>query len=281
MKMIYVLGGGTFNHVRSHLALAAPAFGTTAKQIYEQLCYNTEALNKYRIAEVLTKMADSDSNLVTNQDVENYVDVIIKDPETRCVFFNVAMCDFNGYVGDINGNKYGPRLQSRAEALPLIGLSAAKKVIGKIRKERKDIFVVGFKTTTHASSEDQFLAGLKLLKDNSLNLVLANDVGTRNNMIIVPEESSYGHTTDRKAVLEQLVNMTLARLNLTFTRSTVVEGASLIPWRSGDIPSSLRTVVNHCIEQGAYKPFQGKTAGHFAVKIKPNMVLTSVRKTNF
>lgn len=33
-KRVVILGGGTFSHVRTHLALAAPAFGTTAKQLY-------------------------------------------------------------------------------------------------------------------------------------------------------------------------------------------------------------------------------------------------------
>lgn len=37
MKKIYVLGGGTFNHVRSHLSLAAPAFGETAIELAAQL----------------------------------------------------------------------------------------------------------------------------------------------------------------------------------------------------------------------------------------------------
>ena len=29
-KRIYILGGGTFTHVRAHMSLAAPAFGETA-----------------------------------------------------------------------------------------------------------------------------------------------------------------------------------------------------------------------------------------------------------
>ena len=33
MKKIYILGGGTFNYVRNHLALAAPAFGETARKL--------------------------------------------------------------------------------------------------------------------------------------------------------------------------------------------------------------------------------------------------------
>ena len=32
-----VLGGGTFNHVRSHMSLSAPAFGNTAIYINDSL----------------------------------------------------------------------------------------------------------------------------------------------------------------------------------------------------------------------------------------------------
>jgi hypothetical protein len=74
--------------------------------------------------------------------------------------------------------------------------------------------------------------------------------------------------------------MAYLRSHLTFTQSTVVSGES-VPWASELVPAALRTVVDHCIERGAYKPFQGKTAGHFAVKLDDQRFLTSKRKTNF
>ena len=33
MKTIHIIGGGTITHVRNHLALATPAYGSTAKKI--------------------------------------------------------------------------------------------------------------------------------------------------------------------------------------------------------------------------------------------------------
>lgn len=36
-KRVVIIGGGTFSHLRTHLALAAPAFGTTAKQLFEKV----------------------------------------------------------------------------------------------------------------------------------------------------------------------------------------------------------------------------------------------------
>jgi hypothetical protein len=39
--------------------------------------------------------------------------------------------------------------------------------------------------------------------------------------------------------------------------------------------------VEHCIRRGAYKPFLGKTVGHFAVKLDDKTFLTSPRGRNF
>jgi ribulose-5-phosphate 4-epimerase/fuculose-1-phosphate aldolase len=153
-------------------------------------------------------------------------------------------------------------------------------LLTKIRKHRKDIFLVAFKTTAGNSEGEQYLAGLNLLKANSCNMVLANDIVTRMNMIIVPEEARYCVTTDRTKVLETLVQMTMARASLHFTRSVVVEGET-VDWNGPDVPDSLRTVVNHCIEKGAYKPFRGSTAGHFAYKVDDQTFITSKRKTNY
>jgi hypothetical protein len=36
-KKVVILGGGTFCHVRAHLALAAPAFGDTAREL-KRMC---------------------------------------------------------------------------------------------------------------------------------------------------------------------------------------------------------------------------------------------------
>lgn len=149
-----------------------------------------------------------------------------------------------------------------------------------IRKTRKDIFAVGFATTSGATEEELYLKGLKTLKNSSVNLVLANDIKTHVNMVITPEESFYHKTTDREAALRGLVEMISLRTHLTFTQSTVVVGDP-VSWQDERVPSNLRKVVDHCIERGAYKPVLGKTAGHFAVKVDDQTFLTSRRKSNF
>lgn len=274
MKSIHVLGGGTFAHVRSHMALAAPAFGETARKLTELLRDRVPGVKLH-----LTKMADHTSKLVTNEDVEKLVDELVADPDTKGIIFNVALCDYQGKIPPVESSKYAERLQTR-DGDRLMVMTPSKKIIGKIRQRRKDIFTVGFKTTAGALHQDQYEAGLRLLKKNSINLVLANDIVTRRNMIIVPEESWYGGLSDRDFALTKLADMFTARYNLTYTRSEVVEGAS-IDWRGPEVPESLRTVVDHCIKRGAYKPFNGKTAGHFAFKINENTFATSKRKTNY
>lgn len=312
LKNFVIIGGGTVSHVRNHLALCAPAYGTTAKKL------NTLFRNKLNIlgAEAslreygywpsdqkedvqlyLTKMAGQydlalESNLETNEDVSKLVDKLIQDPNTKAIIFNPALVDYEGSIcesgavgydwyNDIEtrSGKYEKRLQT-SDGRRLMALKPSEKIINKIRKERKDIFLVAFKTTCGASEDEQFLRGLHLLKTNSCNLVLANDTKTRVNMIITPEQARYCVTTDRDIVLDMLAEMTIARSQGTFTRSTVVEG-NPVPWDTTTLPASLIKVVNHCITEGAYKLFNGSTVGHFAYKWSNEAFVTSKRKSNF
>lgn len=281
-KNVAVMGGGTFNYVRSHLSLAVPAFGETARQIFNTLRnypYPDATIDYMLPTLYLTKMANPrDSNLITNQDVEETVDRMLEDGWNG-IFFNVAMCDYNGKIGNVESGKYAERLQSRRDT-PSIQLTPAAKVLKKIRETHKEIYTVGFKTTTGATGQEQYEAGLKLLKESSINLVLANDTVTRRNYIIVPEEAWYYGGTDRITAITELVDIFVKRQGLKYTRSIIAPGPS-IPWNGPDIPPSLKTIVDHCISKGAYKPFLGKTSGHFAFKLNDTTFVTSKRKTNY
>lgn len=293
MKSIEILGGGTVFHIRNHLALTAPAYGSTARNL-EDICCRFTSNNSFKVNTYLTKMARYGcGNLETNQDVEKLVDKLIANPDTKIIFFNMALVDYEATVLESGvhnyhwtpavfpstSGKYEERLKT-SEGEQTLRLTPSAKIISKIRKERKDIFLVGFKTTCGATEDEQFLTGLHLLKSSSCNLVLANDTKTRTNMIITPEQARYSVTTNRQRVLEELVKMALARSDAHFTRSTVVSGDS-IPWSSHLIPSNLRVVVDHCIKAGAYKPFNGATVGHFAVKVNGSDFITSKRKVDF
>ncbi len=279
-KKIHIITGGTVSHIATHAALCAPAYGKVGDQLAE-LC--RKAIPDLDVVVHKTKMAGG--SLETNADVGALIDKLKADPTTKIVFMPVALCDFEV---DSVSLRQGPdrpfgkgakRLRT-ADGTHTLTMRPAEKIIPKIRKDRKDIFLVGFKTTDGVSEDEQYIAGLGLLKGASCNLVLANDVKTHLNMIITPEEARYHVTMSREFALAHLVDMAKLRSHLTFTRSTVVAGES-IPWSSPLIPASLRTVVDYLIKQGAYKPFKGATVGHFAVKLSENVFLTSKRKTNF
>jgi hypothetical protein len=278
-KKVHILGGGTLAYVRSHLALCAPAYGTTARKL-ERLCRAQG--DKLDVVLHLTRMAGGSKGLETVEDVVRLLNEIVADLATKIVFMNVALCDFRGIVGDEQDcQKYGPRLSTRSVASPTqMELRPVAKLIGTVRRHRKDIFLVGFKHTSGASPDEQYIAGLHLAKEASCNLVVANDTVSRWNIVVTPEEARYHVTADRDEALRGLVEMAYLRSHLTFTRSTVVAGDP-VPWDSPLVPDSLRKVVNHCIRRGAYKPFRGATVGHFAIKLDDNTFLTSRRKTDF
>ncbi len=286
-KVVHVIGGGTIAHVRSHLALVAPAYGATARRI-AQLCREQSKTMDVRLH--LTRMADPEGKMETWEDLRGLIGELAADRLTKIIFMNAAMVDFAGTIGEVASGKYAERLDSRdPTGVPMghtMQLRPLPKLLGLVRQggdgiaARKDVFLVGFKTTCGLAPEKQYDRGLRLLKATSANLVLANDTKTRLNMIITPEEASYHQTTDREAALRALVEMAYLRSHLTFTRSTIIAGEP-VRWESELVPASLRTVVDHCIARGAYKRFRGVTAGHFAVKLGPTSFLTSRRKTDF
>lgn len=295
--MIHIIGGGTFSYVRNHLALAAPAFGKTANLIWKAIDDVSEGrfthdLFDQKIRLHLTKMAEPGSDLVTNQDVADLVDRLVADPKTRVIVMNAALCDYEAEIvygtpgltpwgggAAFKSGRHENRLKT-SQGVQMMRLRPADKIISRIRATRKDIFLVAFKTTTRATPDEQYAAGLHLLKANSANLVLANDTVTRNNMVITPEEARYHETTNREDAIYGLAEIIVSRMENTFTRSTVVPGDA-VPWDSPEVPANLRAVVDHCITAGAYKPFRGATVGHFATRAGKNRILTSARKHDF
>lgn len=273
-KVVHIIGGGTVSYLGQHLATTAPAYGSTARKLYDICSGHFPNMN---VQLHLTKMACAGkSNLETNDDVERLIDKLVADDTTKVIFLNAALVDF-GHFWD---HRFGQRYSARDNKEITITLSALPKIVTKIRQRRKDIFLVAFRQTCGMTEDEMYLSGLDLCKTASCNLVLANDKKTRVNMVITPEEARYHVTTDRMEALTGLVEMAKLRSHLMFTRSTVVEGKP-IPWDSELVYPSLRAVVNYCIQQGAYKPFNGSTAGHFACKLDENTFLTSIRKTNF
>lgn len=283
-KKIHIITGGTVSHINPHLSLGGRAYGRTGAHL-AALC----AVEMPNLDVVLhrTRMAGG-AELETNADVAALIADLKQRADTKIIFMPVSLCDFDvvtafAYPGEgvtevVDVGKEAPRFSSQKHYE--LQLVPAPKIIKHVREGRKDIFLVGFKTTSGATADEQYLAGLQLLKEGSCNLVLANDSKTRLNMVITPEEARYHVTTNRREALRGFVEMAQLRSHLTFTRSTVVAGEP-VPWASELVPTTLRDVVNYCIAQKAYKPFAGATVGHFAVKLSAQEFLTSRRKTNF
>ena len=193
-KKLYILGGGTNTHISNHLALSAPAYGKTARKLASKFRDHSE--NKMDVQLILTKMASIGNfrNIApdTPEDIEVIVDRLVADPDTKVIIFNVAMVDYkptslftlesNSYDAynphEITDkfSKYAGRLNTSKLPEVCLELSVQDKIIQKIRKERKDILLVGFKTTCGATKEEQFNKGLKLCKEASANIVFVNGV---------------------------------------------------------------------------------------------------------
>lgn len=198
MNKVVIIGGGTFNHVSCHLSLAAPAFGTTARKLndlYSERCGITPVL-------VLTKMADYGSKLVTSEDVIRHVlHEVLPDKAVKVIVMNAAMCDFK-----MESPSTLPRLSSREDyEVVLEGIQV--KLLDTIKTIRPDIVVVGFKTTHGADVVEQVWKASNCLTENKIDIVLANDVGVRSN-ILLNTRSEY-LTGEREDLLETLVQWSL------------------------------------------------------------------------
>ena len=79
-KKIVILGGGTNTYISNHLALSAPAYGSTAIKLEDKFKEHPE--NKMQVDLYLTKMADQGSKR------KNILDSIKYRKKSKCYFFN-------------------------------------------------------------------------------------------------------------------------------------------------------------------------------------------------
>lgn len=302
-QIFFIIAGGTFNHIAPHFALAAPAFGKVGRQLSDFLPNALQDAGQKNacVHLVLTRMAQGGfdrhekdtllfqaagiKDLVTNEDLQKLIDYLVGQTSTRCIVLTAAVCDFEPvavspvYENDPEFGKYShPRLSSSQEHK--LTLAPSRKILARIRQDRKDIFLVSFKTTADAEPAETYKRGLALMKQNGVNLMFANDIVRHTNMVITPERFHYHLSETREEALKGLAKMISLRTLNHFTRSTVVLGEP-VSWHDARIPKSLQTVVDHCVARGAYKAFNGVTVGHFAVKVDEKTILTSRRKTNF
>lgn len=178
MDKIVIIGGGTFNHISKHLSLAAPAFGETARGLAQKI--SKIGLNMECVL-TLTKMADYNSKIVTNGDLENYVANLISDPSVKIIVMNAAVCDFSCE------NPTDEKRLSSSKNYDVVLKGIQGKILTNIKENRRDIVVVGFKTTSGASEMVQLEKSAHSIESNGVDIVLANDLETRNNFILTKE----------------------------------------------------------------------------------------------
>lgn len=203
MNNIHIFSGGTFSPVRNHLALSAIAFGTTGRRLKQLL--PTATLH-------LTKMADYKSSLLTNKDIENKVDQLLKDPHTKCIIMNAALCDYDGTIDDVESGSHAERLESRSGGFEM-KMTPSSKVISKIKSERPDILVVGFKTVTNEND-------IKVIRHKAdrmkVDYVFVNDTVTRDNYLISSISEIRGNAEGRDLLLTILSDCIKNKLDLSF-----------------------------------------------------------------
>jgi hypothetical protein len=272
---VAIIGGGTYQPIYNHVGLCSFAKGGTARKLTQM--FEDTRLEPHLFLSNMAAGKGEFAKFHTNDELQTLVNDLKASPETKVIILTAAVVDYKCDWGDDELERPTVKVGGGIS----VGLTKANKIVQSIRDEdHKHIFLVAFKQTCGLSAGDMYLAGLKLCKEASVNLVFVNDTITRRNMIVTPEEAAYADGWEREEALRELVDMTVLRSHLSFTRSTVVDGKT-IPWDSDHVPESLREVVNFCREEGAYKAFKGSTVGHFAVKLSPTDFLTSIRRSNF
>ena len=222
MKNIYIITGGTMVHVTPHFSVCAPAYGKIGVELYTRLM-SKNINEQYNIYLIKTKMAgiNSDdtiehlkylnvkSTIETNDDLERLVEILSQNSETKSIIMAAAICDFEpkellGYEDktpfEITEFGKDKKRLHNAHLLEL-KLRPSKKIVDIIKKNNPKIFLVTFKTTAGSTKEILIEKALFNLKRSSSNLVFANDIQHKINLIVT-EENEVLSAESRESTLE-------------------------------------------------------------------------------
>lgn len=208
MKKIYVYGGGTLVHVRPHFSIAAPAYGTAARTIYQNLSKTIRplGLEYFEVIHVPTKMSDPSSFIETNDQLSKHVFRALNDPNTACIVMSCAICDFKPEsisFDEIYDDKIGKdkdRLNSY-ESFSL-NLCPADKIINMVKKQRPDVKLISFKTTSDESFGSLVDKTILSMEKSGSDLVFGNDVAHRFNMIRTAKDNYVSYPNRYVALME-------------------------------------------------------------------------------
>ncbi len=116
-------------------------------------------------------------------------------------------------ISDYTVKKYNGKIPSGQKIL-ILKLKPTSKIIKTIRKNFKG-FLVGFKLESHISKEKLLEKAYKYLKENSLDLIVANDIKNvktyENGVIIVDRQKNIIMLKDRKEKIAEKILDLIAR----------------------------------------------------------------------
>lgn len=92
IKTAHIFGGGTVAHLANHLAMAAPAYGETARSLYRAISETWPEITP--VLEMTKMTGHKGAWMETHQDVANRVQVLIDAPSVKVIFFSCAMVDW-------------------------------------------------------------------------------------------------------------------------------------------------------------------------------------------
>ena len=100
------------------------------------------------------------------------------------------------------------KISSEIDDLVIV-LKRAPKVIGEIKKLQKETILVGFKLLSNVSKEELIETGYKLLKKNSCDMVLANDLseisGDNHVGYLISGNRDYVRLATKKQIANEIV----------------------------------------------------------------------------
>jgi len=153
---------------------------------------------------------------------------LLKTEKIDAVVHAMAVSDFtvkqvttleairSGTENDPQNQMNDGKISSEHEDLAII-LKKTPKVIGEIKKLCEDTILVGFKLLTNVEHDFLIETGLKLLKKNNCDMVLANDLteinGDKHVGYLISCDGSYEKYTTKKQIAEAIVRRVESQLN--------------------------------------------------------------------
>jgi len=121
-------------------------------------------------------------------------------------------------VADYTVDSHAQKIKSGGDLT--LQFKRTPKIIKTVRSQYPDLMMVGFKAETFVSDEDLVLSAQESLRNNQLNMVVANDVGSggmgtdENRVLIVNRDGLLSTVTgEKKVIAREIVDVLVEELN--------------------------------------------------------------------